>query len=307
MSEQYKTVEDLFKEAEIQRIKAEISKLEEETFKIALERQELHRKINLPWYKKLQFYQAIAAGVLAIPLIWFYVQEFALPLIKSENVKLSLENEQTRLELSNAKKEFEKKLLAFQLERNIQLSEYITKLKEIQYEYTKLDSTKKFLAIQYQNLSSSYQITKTQEGYLKSRAAELQREINEKNLQIELLDSKIKEAEEEGKNVSIKPDSLDQEKSAEYAKQPAEFRVWQNFPNPFNSSTTIVFDIPTAVKVKLAVFNLRGELVRTLVDGKIPAGRHNITFDARGLSSGVYIYRLEAGAFMSVRKMILAK
>ena len=69
----------------------------------------------------------------------------------------------------------------------------------------------------------------------------------------------------------------------------------------------IHFNLPNAGKVKLTVYNVRGELVQTLVDGEMTAGYHQITFDARHLASGVYFYRLEAGVYKMTRKMILQK
>jgi hypothetical protein len=97
---------------------------------------------------------------------------------------------------------------------------------------------------------------------------------------------------------------------------PTTFDLAQNFPNPFspqgrgtfgNPSTTIHFAMPTAGRARLTIYNLRGELVRTLVDGEMPAGYHRVNFNARGLASGTYFYRLESGDFVSTRKMILHK
>lgn len=97
---------------------------------------------------------------------------------------------------------------------------------------------------------------------------------------------------------------------------PTTFDLAQNFPNPFspqgrgtfgNPSTTIHFAMPTAGRARLAIYNLRGELVRTLVDDERAAGYHRFTFNARGLASGTYFYRLESGEFVSTRKMILQK
>jgi uncharacterized delta-60 repeat protein len=95
---------------------------------------------------------------------------------------------------------------------------------------------------------------------------------------------------------------------------PTAFNLAQNFPNPFsahgtfgNPTTAIHFAIPTAGRARLAIYNLRGELVRTLVDGELAAGYHRATFNARGLASGTYFYRLDSGDFTSTRKMVLQK
>ena len=86
----------------------------------------------------------------------------------------------------------------------------------------------------------------------------------------------------------------------------------QNFPNPFNPSTEIRFDIPTARNVKLRVYNQLGQTVRTLVQSRMKAGTYRIKWDGRteaghGVSSGVYFYSLEAGQYSQIRKMTLVK
>ncbi len=85
------------------------------------------------------------------------------------------------------------------------------------------------------------------------------------------------------------------------------FDLSQNYPNPFNPSTQIDFSIPQQSNVQLKVYNTLGQLVATLVNGNLSAGSHSVTFDARNLASGLYIYRLSAGNFTSVKKMMLLK
>ncbi len=86
----------------------------------------------------------------------------------------------------------------------------------------------------------------------------------------------------------------------------------QNYPNPFNPQTTIGFQIAKTENVKLIIYNALGQIVRILVDGRLPAGYHSVVWDGRnqyGLSSpsGIYFYRLEAGNFQQVNKMILIR
>lgn len=93
---------------------------------------------------------------------------------------------------------------------------------------------------------------------------------------------------------------------------PTSFALGQNVPNPFNPATRISFDLPRASEVQLDVFNILGQKVRTLVEGYLPAGTHEVIFDGRGdqyqiLASGVYFYRLEAGEFRQSLKMTLMK
>ncbi len=75
---------------------------------------------------------------------------------------------------------------------------------------------------------------------------------------------------------------------------PAGFRLHQNFPNPFNSSTTIEFEITAAGFVSLSVYDVLGRKVSTLVEGALEPGVHRRTFDGNALASGIYFYRLEA-------------
>jgi outer membrane protein assembly factor BamB len=81
----------------------------------------------------------------------------------------------------------------------------------------------------------------------------------------------------------------------------------QNSPNPFNPSTTIAFELPRAGWTTVRVHNVSGQLVATLVDGRLEAGRHTVAFDGRGLPSGVYVCALDSGALSESRAMILLK
>lgn len=90
---------------------------------------------------------------------------------------------------------------------------------------------------------------------------------------------------------------------------PRRFGLQQNFPNPFNPSTTIVFDLPSEGRVRLTVTDLLGKEVAMLADERRPAGTHEVRFDAASLSlpSGVYFYTLAAGGSVQSRKMVLTK
>ena len=85
------------------------------------------------------------------------------------------------------------------------------------------------------------------------------------------------------------------------------FILFDNYPNPFNPTTVISFALPKAVDVQLSVYNILGEKVTELVNKKMVAGNHSVNFTATNLSSGMYIYRLQAGNFVSVKKMLLLK
>ncbi|RMG43553.1 MAG: T9SS C-terminal target domain-containing protein [Methanobacteriota archaeon] len=86
-----------------------------------------------------------------------------------------------------------------------------------------------------------------------------------------------------------------------------EFKLLGNYPNPFNPSTTIAFQIPKAEHVKLTVYNIAGEQVATLVNNYLEAGKYDVEFDARDLPSGIYFYQIQAGEYQAVRRMALIK
>jgi hypothetical protein len=88
---------------------------------------------------------------------------------------------------------------------------------------------------------------------------------------------------------------------------PAAFELRQNFPNPFNPSTVIQYGLPRESHVTLDVYNVVGELVARLVDDRQSPGRHSVTFDATGLATGLYVYRLSAGGTTFTNKMMLVK
>lgn len=88
---------------------------------------------------------------------------------------------------------------------------------------------------------------------------------------------------------------------------PGTFFVEQNYPNPFNPGTTIRFGLPAASDVQVGVFNLVGQKVATVFDGRKEAGVHTVRFDGLNLPSGVYIFRVQAGNAVESHRMILVK
>lgn len=88
---------------------------------------------------------------------------------------------------------------------------------------------------------------------------------------------------------------------------PNDYALEQNYPNPFNPSTTIKFQIPNPELVTLKIYDLTGREVAVLMNEQKHAGRYSVEFDARALASGMYFYRLEAGEFREIRKMLLVR
>lgn len=88
---------------------------------------------------------------------------------------------------------------------------------------------------------------------------------------------------------------------------PSEFKLGDNYPNPFNPSTQINYQLPEAAQVSLKVYDIMGREVRALVQARQNAGEHTVQFEAGHLSSGIYFYRLEAENFIKVKRMMLLK
>ena len=89
--------------------------------------------------------------------------------------------------------------------------------------------------------------------------------------------------------------------------RPDQFTMKQNYPNPFNPTTRIEYHLEEPSEVTLEVFNMQGQLVRTLVDKYQGAGARTVNFNAAALSSGIYFYHLKAGNYTEVKKMTLIK
>jgi hypothetical protein len=88
---------------------------------------------------------------------------------------------------------------------------------------------------------------------------------------------------------------------------PSDFLLFQNYPNPFNPSTVIDYSLPMSISVTLKLYDSLGRELATLVNERQSAGRHSVTVNANGLSSGVYYYRLQADGFQQTKEMRVIK
>ncbi|MBK6506372.1 MAG: T9SS type A sorting domain-containing protein [Ignavibacteria bacterium] len=91
------------------------------------------------------------------------------------------------------------------------------------------------------------------------------------------------------------------------ASLPTEYGLAQNYPNPFNPVTKINYEIPAAGKVTLKIYSLLGKEIATLVNERMDAGRYSASFNGADLASGMYFYKITAGDFTAVKKMVLIK
>jgi hypothetical protein len=90
-------------------------------------------------------------------------------------------------------------------------------------------------------------------------------------------------------------------------EKPTAFALSQNYPNPFNPSTTIRFDVPQTEHVRIEVYNILGQKVAVLHDKITSAGTYRVTWDASRMASGIYMVRMQAGSFTTLRKAMLMK
>jgi hypothetical protein len=88
---------------------------------------------------------------------------------------------------------------------------------------------------------------------------------------------------------------------------PGGYTLKQNYPNPFNPSTQITFTLPAQTSVTLGVYDMLGREVAQLANGTLAAGEHSVTWNASGIPSGVYVYRIRAGVFTETKKLILQR
>ena len=88
---------------------------------------------------------------------------------------------------------------------------------------------------------------------------------------------------------------------------PSEFFLSQNYPNPFSEKTTIKFCVAFKTKVRLEVFDSESKMIKKLLDEEKEAGTYEIEFSASGLPEGIYFYKLQAGDYLSTKKMLIMK
>ena len=141
-------------------------------------------------------------------------------------------------------------------------------------------------------------------AYTFTAASSSQAKRNPQSMLTGILPETMKLKTEEARfGITIRPASVNNTPN----EQPVEFGLSQNYPNPFNPSTTMRYTIQESGQVRIAVYNLMGQKVATLVDGMKQAGAHTVRWNAAGHASGMYYYRLEANGQVITKKMTLIK
>ena len=103
------------------------------------------------------------------------------------------------------------------------------------------------------------------------------------------------------------PDFGDSETGADLSAAPTQSKLYPNYPNPFNPTTKISFQIAAPTHVTIDIFNTLGQKVMTLVDRRMEAGMHDVVLDAGDMATGVYFYRLTTDTYRETRKLVLVK
>ena len=104
------------------------------------------------------------------------------------------------------------------------------------------------------------------------------------------------------------PDTAPSEiEDSNHPTAPEKYELLQNYPNPFNASTTIAYHLPRRSHVRLAVYNILGQQIETIVNGVQRAGAHTVIWDTSHLASGIYFYKLQADNFTAIKKCGLIK
>ena len=163
------------------------------------------------------------------------------------------------------------------------------------------------------------------EGYVRDETGRLQIEIGK---DIPVTESSVASYDEANPQATVKVDlngdgtidqevalttyrvataSQDESRELSQAEIPARLELQQNYPNPFNPSTVISYALPEQAHVRLVVYDLVGQQIAVLEEGTRPMGWHEVVFDAGNLSSGLYLYRLQAGDVAVTRKMMLVR
>jgi hypothetical protein len=104
--------------------------------------------------------------------------------------------------------------------------------------------------------------------------------------------------------IKVMPTGIEDDHSS---RIPKTYEFYQNYPNPFNPITHIRYGLPIASDVRIVIYNTIGQVIKTLLDKPMPAGYHQVELNSQNLPSGIYFYRIEAGEFQDVKKMILIK
>ena len=115
-----------------------------------------------------------------------------------------------------------------------------------------------------------------------------------------------------GENPPEKPSFPIGVESESQVPVPEIYKLYQNYPNPFNPRTVIRYQLPKPGKVRVQIYNILGQMVKTLIDEEQSAGYYRAIWDGRNqhgisMASGVYFYRIEAGKFHDVKKMLILK
>lgn len=162
-----------------------------------MEKAELERSLKLPWYRRKAFFQAVVGGLVAIPLVWFYVKDIAVPLYQSDNIKLALENKVAADSLRRAKEKHQRDIEALETQRQEQAQKHLAELNLLKKQYAAIDSIRKALAADYKNLAQKLTLTERERQDLQKKYSDIESQVEAQKEKISELNSQIKQKKSE--------------------------------------------------------------------------------------------------------------
>lgn len=175
---------DMKTQAEIDKLRAEARQADAETAKI-------HRDIKRPWYRGALFFQAIAAGLVAVPIVWFYVKEVAIPLHEAKNIKLERQIEKSLSELQNEKAQHAEAVKRLIEEKEESSRNLLGKLNDLRVRYESIENTRQELKAQYEKLFATHQLTSADRSKLRAEYDELKSTSASKASDISAIEAEI--------------------------------------------------------------------------------------------------------------------
>ena len=173
------------------RAQAELDKLRAEARHAEAEAIKIHRDLKRPWFRGSLFLQAIAAGLVAVPLVWFYVKEVAIPLYEAKNIKLERQIEESLSKLQNEKSQHFEAVKRLIDEKEETSRNLLSKLNDLRSRYESVEKTRKELKVQYEKLLETHQFTNVNRDKLRAEYDELTSSIASKANDISQLEAEI--------------------------------------------------------------------------------------------------------------------
>lgn len=169
------------------RQEAEIEKLRADARKADVEARKLEQELARPWFRRPAILQSFAAGLVAVPLVWFYVTEIAIPLYEIETISLTRQNEEAAFELQKRERDFDARLTALVQEKDEQERDYLARLASLEGQKERLEKDRQSLQAQYAKILDAQEISEEQRLEIEAEALALQRELDRSQGELQVI------------------------------------------------------------------------------------------------------------------------